>query len=57
MDSTLHVTTLALSWGLITQCLEWAGVIAWGWIAVWLPLCISLVLAFVAALIVAIWGD
>lgn len=32
-----------LLWGIVTQCLQWGGVISWPWFAIWLPFLVSLV--------------
>jgi len=57
MDSALNLTALTVAWGVITQCLTWGNVIAWPLVAIWGPFGIALVLAFIAAIILAVWGD
>ena len=44
--------TFALVWGLVTQCLAWAGVIAWPWYAIWGPA--LAVLGFIAVVLLVI---
>ena len=47
-------------WGLITQCLQWAGVISWSWVAIWGPflaLIAICLIVFVVALIVGIIAE
>ena len=50
------LSALALLWGVVAQCLKWAGAIGWPWQAVWLPavamLCagIAIILGMVVAM-------
>lgn len=50
----IGLTGLTLLWALITQCLTWAGVISFSWVAIWLPFLISLGLVLAIVLIVLI---
>ena len=51
MDHSIGLIDLTLSWGIITQCLSWGGVVDWGFIAVWMPFVLALIITFIAALI------
>ena len=42
---------ICVIYGLITQCLSWAGIISWPWQAIWGPAAIILILWLVAIVI------
>lgn len=46
-------TGLCMLWGLVTQCLSWAGVLQWPWYAIWGPFLFTLAL-WVLCIIIAI---
>ena len=52
----LGVTGLTLLWGLITQALQWAGVIAWPWYAIWGPVLIALGISLVVVFAVLVFA-
>lgn len=57
---SMGISGLALAWGLITQCLQWAGVISWHWLAIWGPFLLIVafcLLIFVIALIVGVIAE
>ena len=57
MEGTkIGMVDVGFSWGVITQCLQWYGVIAWPWQAIWLPFLILLGITIVLALII-VWAS
>lgn len=64
MEEKSHVSVgisgIALAWGIITQCLQWAGVISWHWLAIWGPFLLIVafcLLVFIIALIVGVIAE
>lgn len=51
----IGLSGLCLLWGLVTQCLNWAGILQWPWYAYWGPLLI-VVMAWAVTIIVVIVG-
>ena len=56
--TSLGISGLCLLWGIVTQCLSWAGVVTWPWYAIWGPIlfvfaiwALAVVLSFIIALI------
>jgi hypothetical protein len=54
---------IALIWGVVTQCLSWAGILDWSWVAIWGPLLVVLgitlvvlAIAGIAALLMYVFG-
>lgn len=45
--SGIGLTGLAFFWAIVTQCLQWAGIINWPWEAIWGPFLFLLVIAFI----------
>lgn len=52
----IGISSLCLLWGIVTQCLSWAGVLQWPWFAIWGPVLFIVgiwVIAFIVAILVA----
>lgn len=48
---------LCFLWGIITQCLNWAGILQWPWYAIWGPIAVLIgiwAVALFAVLIIAV---
>ena len=52
VTSGIGISGLCVLWGIVTQCLNWAGVLQWPWYACWGPVLIITGLWVIAIIIV-----
>ena len=57
----IGISGLCFLWGIVTQCLNWAGVLHWSWYACWGPTiciialwCIALLITLLIAIIAVV---
>jgi len=50
-QSSIGLTGLAFFWAIVTQCLQWAGIINWPWEAIWGPFLLLLAITFICVFI------